>query len=102
VTGTGLNNRLATLRKGQRWWAAEVVLRALGLLALVAFWRLAQFVHRLTAALPRHPASLWELALCAASVALLCSGLTLVGVGPGLFRHVPLPPHFTLYPDKKP
>lgn len=102
MTGTGLPHRLAALREGERWWVAEIVLRGLGLLLLVAFWRLAQFVHRLTTAPPPHPASLGELGLCAASVILLCSGLTLAGVGPGLFRRVPLPPHFTRYPDRKP
>lgn len=102
MTGTGLRHRLAALGEGRRWWPAEIALRGLGVLLLAAFWRVAQLVHRLTTTPPPHPASLGELGLCAASVVLLCGGLTLGGVGPGLFRHVPLPPHFTRYPDSRP
>lgn len=90
-----LSQRLADLRTGRRWWPAEIGMRGLGLLLLAGCWRLALVAHRMATTPAPHTAGLTELAVCTAVVLLLCGGLTLTFVGPGLFRDVPLPPHFT-------
>lgn len=92
----------AALRAGKRCWPAEIILRGFGLLLLTLCWRLSLMVHDLAITPPPHPASASELGLCALLVLALCGGLTLTGVGPGLLRDVPLPPHFTRYRDNKP
>lgn len=96
------SGKLEALRAGQHWWPAEIVLRGLGLLSLAGFGRLAAIVHRMAITPALHSPGLGELALCAGLVILLCGGLTLTCVGPGLFRRVPLPPHFTRYTDYTP
>lgn len=97
-----LSEKLAALGAGERWWPAEVVLRAIGLLLLGGFGALALSIHRMVATPATHSASCSELALCTAAVILLCGGLTLTFAGPVLFRRVPLPPHFTRYRETKP
>lgn len=98
---TKLAERLAALREGKRWWPAEFVLRGAGLLLLAAGWRLALVVHRMATTPAPHEAGIAELAVSALVVFLLCGGLTLAFVGPGLFRQVPLPPHFARRTDSK-
>lgn len=97
-----LKERLAALRSGTRWWPAEIMLRGLGLLLLACCWRVALVAHRMATTPALHEASIGELAVSAVVILLLCSGLTLALVGQGLFRDVPLPPHFTRLPDSKP
>jgi hypothetical protein len=79
------------LREGERWPAAELVLRGLGLALLLASWRLAGFARRLAIVPAGHHAPLAEYAVCLGAVALLSAGIALTIEGPGLFRHVPLP-----------
>lgn len=88
-----LSDRLAVLRKGERWWAAELVLRVLGLVALAGCIRLALRTHALIMASPRHAAGAIEFIACGAIFLLWSAGFALVYEGPGLFRHVPVPPH---------
>lgn len=87
--------RLPALRRGERWWPAEIVLRGLGAAMLAAAWRLALTAHRMATTPAPHPAGLIDLAVCAAIVVLLCVGLMLGFEGPGLLRDVPLSPWFT-------
>lgn len=93
---------LSALREGKRWWPAELVLRALGLLLLAGCWRLALVAHRTATTPVPHEAGIAELAVSAGVVLLLCSGVTLTFLGPGLFRDVPLPPHFARRTDSRP
>lgn len=95
MTRIRLKNGLATLRAGKRWWTAEIVLRAFGMLFLAGCWRLTLIAHRMATMPMPHEATFARLAVCAAIVFLLCSGLTLTFVGPVLFLDIPLPPHFT-------
>lgn len=86
---------LSDLHAGRRCWPVEIVLRGIGLLFLAGSWRLTLTAHRMATAPALHPAHFADLAVCAAAVLMLCSGLALAFVGAGLFRDVPLPPHFT-------
>lgn len=86
---------LSALHAGRRCWPVEIVLRGIGLLFLAGCWRLTLTAHRMATAPAPHPARFADLAVCAGIVMLFCSGLALAFVGAGLFRDVPLPPHFT-------
>ena len=77
---------LDRLRKGERWWAAEAVLRALGLALLGLCAALGQIAHRLAATPTPHQATLRDFAVCTAIVLALSSGIALSLFGPGLFR----------------
>ncbi|MDE2404559.1 MAG: hypothetical protein KGM17_07810 [Sphingomonadales bacterium] len=73
-------------------WAAEVVLRGLGLGSLAGAAVAAIHLHRLVIATPPHAAALAEFAQCGGAVLLLSCGLALSLEGTGLFRRVPRPP----------
>lgn len=85
------------LRKGERWWTAEVVLRGLGMLLLTACYRLGLIAHRWVKAPPPHHATFGEFAVCLAIAAFLTSGMALAMFGPKLFEHVPIPQGSSLY-----
>lgn len=87
-----MSGTLDRLRKGERCWPAELVLRGLGLAALTACWRAALFAHRLIVELPAHPPTAGEFAICAVTVLLLTTGIALTFEGAGLFLQVPFPP----------
>ena len=90
-----LENRIAALRRGDRWLPAELTLRSLGAVLLYACWDLSTVEHRFAIAPDLHPARLADLGLCALIVALLSGGLVLALYGPGVLRDVPLPSYFT-------
>jgi len=92
-----MSRNLDRLRKGERWWAAEVVLRSVGVLLLSACYRLGIIAHRWVAAQPLHQATLREFAVCLAIAVCLTSGLALTMFGPKLFEHVPIPKQNPLY-----
>ena len=91
-----MSRNLDRLRKGERWWTAEVVLRGLGMLLLTACYRLGTVMHRWVMA-PPHQATPVELALCLVIAACLTSGLAFTMFGPKLFEHVPIPKTNPLY-----
>lgn len=93
-----MSGNLDRLHNGERWWAAEVIVRLGGLVLLGACYRSAVLAHRLITALPLHRATVGEFAVCAATFLLLTSGLALTFTGPGLFRHVPIPAHSAFFP----
>jgi len=85
---------LRRLESGERWWAAEIVLRSLGLALLMlcaatASW-LCSDVHQPQFREPR------PLDFAAALLVFLgwSLGWALFVVGPGLFRLVPVPPRY--------
>lgn len=78
------------LRRGERWWAAEFMLRALGLALLAGCGKLGLVAHRMSATPPPHEATMGEFAVCFGIVVLLTSGLALTLFGPGLFEEVPI------------
>lgn len=86
--------RLAMLRAGKRWWPAEIVMRALGLLSLFIAGCVILAEHRMAIAPVLHAPTLADLGLCALFILLLTLGLTLTFWGPGLIREIELPGHF--------
>jgi hypothetical protein len=86
-----MSQNLDRLRKGERWWAAELALRTIGLLLLSACYRLGVIVHRWATAMPSHRTTPGEFALCLGIAVCLTSGLALTMVGPKLFEQVPIP-----------
>lgn len=86
-----MSEKFRGLRKGERWWAAECVLRAAGLVSLAACWRMALVAHAFIIAPPPHQPTLVEFLICAGVFLLLAAGLALTFEGPGLFRHYPVP-----------
>lgn len=83
---------LDRLRRWERWWAAEVLLRTGGLILLSICYRAALLAHMLITTQPPHQATPGEFALCAATFLFLACGLALSFEGPGLFKHIPMPP----------
>ncbi len=86
-----VSRHLDRLRRGERWWAAEIVLRALGLALLAGCYKLGLLVRAMVTTPPPHEATASEFAICAAVVIALTSGLALTLFGPGLFEEVPIP-----------
>ena len=92
-----MSSHFDRLHRGERWWAAEFVLRTAGIALLGGCYKLALLAHRMIAAAPPHEATLGEFAICAAVFLALTSGLALTMEGPGLFRHVPVPSRSAWY-----
>lgn len=86
-----MSTHLNRLRRGERWWVAEVVLRATGFALLSGCYRLALLAHWMATTPAPHEATLGEFAVCAAIILSLTSGLALTLFGPGLFKEVPIP-----------
>lgn len=79
------------LESGERWWAAEIVLRSFGLallgLCAAASWWLYRLVHQP----PPHEARPLEMAVALVVVLGWSLGWSFLVVGPGLFKLVPVP-----------
>lgn len=87
---------LIRLQQGERWWPAELVLRAVGLGMLVLCALSSRWCCRLVSQPPQHPGTPLELAIAAIAFACLSAGIALLVEGPGLFRLVPIPPRAML------
>jgi hypothetical protein len=84
------------MERGERVWAAEVVLRLSGL-GLLGTCRLAvMWLLRVVRAAPPHQATPAEFAVAMAGFVCLTTGLALLFEGPGLFRLMPRPPRALL------
>jgi hypothetical protein len=81
------------LNSGERWWAAELALRLLGLALLGGCAIAAHAVVRLTA---QRSGTLLEFVVALVAFACLTGGLALLIAGPGLFRLMPKPPRALL------
>lgn len=92
-----MSRNLDRLRKGERWWVAEVVLRGVGIVLLSACYQLEIITHRWVTAPPPHQATPGEFGVCLAIEACLTSGLALTLFGPKMFEQVPAPKHNPLY-----
>ena len=89
------------LRRGERWWAAEIVLRTIGLTLFGICYKLGLLAHRIVTTPPPHQATLGEFAVCTAIVVALTGGLALTLFGPGLFEEVPIPRNSAYFPSKR-
>jgi hypothetical protein len=81
------------LNSGERWWAAELVLRLVGLALLGGCAIAARAVIRLSAHQSGTPL---EFVVALLAFGCLTSGLALLMVGPGLFKLMPKPPRALL------
>ena len=84
------------LQSDERWWAAEVVLRLVGLALLGICAAFGRIVVRLAGQPPPHQGTPAEFAIAALAFVCLTSGLALLFEGPGLFRLLPMPPRALL------
>lgn len=87
-----MSSVLDRLRQGQRYWPAEIGLRALGIGLLAACSKVLLLVHQMVTTPPSHQATVAEFGLCAVAFVALTCGLAFTIEGPGLFRWVPIPP----------
>jgi len=85
---------IARLERGERWWAAELLLRGAGCVALGILTLLSRWICRLVLP-PQHVGPL-QFTIAAAAFVCLSAGLALTLEGPGLFRSVPMPPRALL------
>lgn len=86
-----MNAIVHRLGSGERWWAAEAVLRGFGLLlfglcALAAIW-----LYRSANQPPPHDTEPAEFLAAFVTVQGWCLGTCFLAAGPGLFRLVPDP-----------
>lgn len=96
VLEVAVDTIISRMQRGERIWAAEVVLRASGLV-LLALCRLAVVgLLRMVRLVPPHQATPAEFAVAAAAFFCLTSGLALLFEGPGLLRLQPRPPRALL------
>lgn len=80
------------MERGERVWAAELVLRLSGL-ALLGACRLAvAWLLRAVRTAPPHQATPAEVAVAMVAFVCLTTGLALLFEGPGLLRLLPRPP----------
>jgi hypothetical protein len=81
------------LNSGERWWAAELVLRLLGLALLGGSALAVRAVLHLTA---RQAGTPFEFVVALVAFVCLTTGLALLMAGPSLFRLMPMPPRALL------
>ncbi len=81
------------LERGERWWAAELVLRIAGLALLGLFVVAVRTVCRLAASQQGTPL---EALVAFGAYFCLATGLALLIAGPGLFQLMPKPPRALL------
>jgi hypothetical protein len=91
-TSVSFNSILTRLHRGNRWWAAEFVLRAAGLGIPAVCALMARTLDRLANQPPPHDGTLLEFVLGAVAVVSPWAGLALLFEGPRLFRLMPKPP----------
>jgi hypothetical protein len=89
---------LDRIRRGERCWTAEIVLRGIGIILLGGCYKLGLLANRILTVPPPHQATPGEFALCTALFLALTSGLALTFVGPGLFAEVPIPQNSAHFP----
>src|SRR5262245_51266006 len=86
-----LRHTFDRLGTGERWWAAELVLRGAGLALLAGCMLTTLWLYRSVHRPPGHAASVVEFLAAAGAVIGGCGGAMLVWQGPGLFELVPIP-----------
>ena len=92
---------LRRLESGERWWAAEVVLRATGLALLALCVALSLMLYRSVHQPPAHEPQALDYAGALAVFVSWSSGGALLAVGPGLFERITLPGRYARFPVTK-
>jgi hypothetical protein len=86
-----MNAIMRRLESGERWWAAEVALRAFGLVLLALCTAGTIWLYGSVHLPPAHEANAKELLAGFIAVGGWCLGWSFLVVGPGLFKLVPDP-----------
>jgi hypothetical protein len=86
------------LENGERWWAAEAVLRGVGLAVLVAALAAGCWVCRSVQQLPAHSVTAFEFAGATSVVVGFSLGSAFTFEGASLFRAIPVPPRARVFP----
>lgn len=87
---------LDRMERGERIWAADVMLRVSGLVLFGACRLAMLWLLRMVRTAPPHHATPAEFAVATAGFICLTTGLALLLEGPGLFRLLPRPPRALL------
>lgn len=87
---------LAKLQRGERHWPTEIVFRTAGLAMFCGSALTWRWDCHLVADPPHHEATPLEFIAAALVFLFLVGGIALTFEGPGLLRHVPLPPRVLL------
>ncbi len=85
------------LESGERWWAAEIALRALGLALLGLCAAAVLWLYRSVHRPPPHDADALEYLAALVSFLGWSLGWSFLVVGPGLFKLVPVPGRYRNY-----
>ena len=86
-----MRQALQRLRSGERWWAADIAIRGVGVLLLGACAASADWLYRTDHRPPTHASGALEVAEALLIVLCWALGWAAVGEGQGLFRLVELP-----------
>ena len=86
-----MNAIVRRLENGERWWGAELALRAVGLALLALCAAAIVWLYGSVHQLPRHEAGAGELFAGLAAVLGWCLGSSLAVAGQGLFKLVTVP-----------
>jgi hypothetical protein len=84
------NKILRRLESGERWWAAEIILRAFGLAMLGLCVAVSVWLYGAVHQPPPHEAGPLEFLAALVSVTGWSLGWSFLAVGPGLFKLVPV------------
>jgi hypothetical protein len=79
------------LKSGERLWAAEFVVRSLGLLTLALCATAVWWTYRSIHSAPGHPATTLEIAGATTAIVGWGLGWALLSEGPGLFQSIEMP-----------
>jgi hypothetical protein len=82
------------LESGERWWAAEIALRSIGLATLVLCAAAALWLYRSMHQPPRHEARALEYGAALVAFLSWSLGWAFLVEGPGLFKLVPVPARY--------
>jgi hypothetical protein len=92
---------LSRLESGERWWAAEIVLRALGLALLGLCAAASLWLYRSMHQPPTHEPHVLEWAGAVVVFVSWSAGGALLTVGPGLFERIEVPARYARFPLTK-
>ena len=87
------------LRSGEKWPAAELALRSLGLALLALFVGISLLLYHLAHNAPPHEPYVRDYVIACVAFLSWSNGCALLTIGPGLFARVRLPERQARYPS---